>query len=321
MKIIDELLSKETKTVAITGHVRPDGDCIGSVLALWHYIRRIRSELQIDMYLETVPTRFEKLPGAEHICTSFEQEQVYDVMIALDSGDLDRIGLSVKYFATARETICIDHHISNLGYANKNFIQADAASTCEILFSMMEEKKFTKELAMCLYLGMAHDTGVFQYSNTTAKTMEMAAKLLDMGVEHTRLINETFYEKTYIQTQVLGRALMECILVCDGRCAVSVIKKKDMDFYGVSGSDMDGIVNQLQLIKGTEVAVFMYELEDRVFKVSLRSKDLVNVSTIATIFGGGGHVRAAGCTISGGYYDAINSLTRHIQEQLDHTNK
>ncbi len=318
MKKIDELLSSDVRTVAITGHIRPDGDCIGSVLALYHYIRKIRPEMQVDVYLEAVPKRFAKLPGVQVIQSSYDKEISYDLFFALDSGDLTRIGMADKYFSTAKNTICIDHHISNVGYAKDNYIKADAASTCEILFEMMKvEENLTKDIATCLYLGMIHDTGVFQYSNTTSATMTMAAKLLDMGVEHTKLINETFYQKTYIQTQVLGRALMECILVCDGKCAVSVMKKKDMDFYGIGSGDMEGIVNQLQLIKGTEVAIFMYELEERVFKVSLRSGEHVDVSKIATVFNGGGHIRAAGCTVAGGYYEVVNGLTMHIQEQLD----
>lgn len=317
MKKIDELLTLDVNAVAITGHIRPDGDCIGSVLSLYHYIGNSRPEIKIDVYLEEVPKRFAKLPGVQVIQTSYDKEIAYDLLFALDSGDLARIGMADKYFVTAKNTICIDHHISNVGYAKENYIKADAASTCEILFEMMKEEAFTKDIAICLYLGIAHDTGVFQYSNTTAATMRMAAKLLSMGVEHTKLINETFYEKTYIQTQVLGRALMECILVCDGKCAVSVMKKKDMEFYGIDGSDMEGIVNQLQLIKGTEVAIFMYEMEEKVFKVSLRSGEYVDVSRIATVFGGGGHIRAAGCTMAGGYYDVVNGLTMHIQEQLD----
>ena len=125
-----------------------------------------------------------------------------------------------------------------------------------------------------------------------------AAKLISYGFDFSRLIEETFYEKTYLQTQILGRALLESILFMDGKCVVSVIDRKTMDFYGASPQDLEGIVSQLRSIKGVECAIFMYETGVLEYKVSMRSGGLVNVSQIASYFGGGGHVRAAGCTMN-----------------------
>lgn len=317
MNRITEYIQEDAKRVAIAGHIRPDGDCIGAVLGLYHYLQTACPGISVDPYLQTVPERFAKLPGVEQISTSFDTQETYDVFFAVDCGDLDRLGPAADYFKTAKRTVCIDHHISNAGFADENVIGSDISSTCEILYSMMDDAKVTTDAAVCLYLGIAHDTGVFQYSNTSVKTMRLAADLLAHGFDHTKLIDETFYEKTYVQTQVLGRALMESILIFDKRCAVSVMKRREMEFYGIGPDSMEGIVNQLQLIRGVELAIFLYEIEPQKFRVSMRSSGNVDVSVVAALFGGGGHKRAAGCTVVGGYHDVLNNLTLHIQNQMD----
>ena len=163
---------------------------------------------------------------------------------------------------------------------------------------------------------MVHDTGVFQYSCTSPETMRIAAKLMEKGIPFTKIVEESFYEKTYVQNQILGRCLMESILLMDGKCVIGVVKKKMMDFYHVEPKDLDGIVQQLRIIKGVEVAIFIYEVKPQEFKVSLRSKGKVNVNEVASYFGGGGHVLAAGCTFHGSVYDVMNNLLEIIEKQL-----
>ena len=167
-------------------------------------------------------------------------------------------------------------------------------------------------------MGIVHDTGVFQYSCTSPETMEIAAELMRKGINGSEIIDKTYYEKTYIQNQILGRALLESMLIMEKRCIVSVIRQRSMKFFQAQPSDLEGIVSQLRLTKGVEVAIFLYEIEPQKFKVSLRSKGVVAVSMIAKHFGGGGHVRAAGVTMSGSSYDVINNITARIALQLDH---
>ena len=155
---------------------------------------------------------------------------------------------------------------------------------------------------------MVHDTGVFQYSSTSPETMRIAGELMKTGFNFSKIIDESFYQKTYIQNQVMGRVLAESILLLDGKCIIGYLKKKDLDFYGVEGKDLDGIVSQLRLTEGVEVAMFLYELETQNFKVSLRSNGKIDVSKIAVYFGGGGHMRAAGCDLQGSVYDVINNM-------------
>ncbi len=174
-----------------------------------------------------------------------------------------------------------------------------------------------RDIAMAIYTGIIHDTGVFQYSNTTPSTMEKGARLISYGFDFSRLIQETFYQRTYLQAQIMGRALMESIRFMEGRCIVSAVDQKTMDFYNVEPKDFEGIVNQLRNIKDVDCAIFMYQTGVQEYKVSLRSSDKVDVAEVAAYFGGGGHARAAGCTLKGNFYDCVNNLSLHISKQLE----
>ena len=306
---------EEAKTIAISGHVRPDGDCTGSTLALAQYIRDNYSEKSVQVYLEPIQEKFSFLSGADKISNSTSNEQ-YDLFICCDCGDLDRLGEFANLYESANDTICIDHHISNDGFGMSSVIDPTGSSTCELLFGLMECEKISKETAEALYLGIVHDTGIFKHSNTTKKTMIVAGELLEKGVDHSRLIDETFYTRTYLQNQLLGRALAESTRILDGKVIFSVFSKSMMNFYGCVPSDLDGIIDQLRVTKGVEVAIFLYETEAQQYKVSMRSNHDVNVSSIAKTYGGGGHVKAAGCTMSGTMHDVINNLTGHIAAQL-----
>ena len=241
----------------------------------------------------------------------------YDLFICLDCGDLERLGFSAPLFETARHTLCIDHHVSNPGFAQENHIVPDASSTSELVYYLLDKERVGLETAEALYVGLSHDTGVFQYSCTAPSTLRAAAELLEIGVDAPKLIRETFYEKSYAQHQVLGRALLESILFLDGKCIASYIREREMKFFGVDRSDLDGIASQLRNTKGVEVAIFMDESRPNAYKVSLRSGELVDVSVIARYFGGGGHRRAAGFTLTGTPYDVINNLSRRIELQLE----
>lgn len=313
-KILEEL--NRTDRIAVTGHERPDGDCVGSVMALYLYLKKMLPEAVVDAYLEKPSPVFDCIDGIEELKTDCPEDICYDVCIVIDTS-ADRIGAAKKYFDTAKKTINIDHHITNAdGCGTVNYIKPDASSASELVYELLEEKDLDASIAKAIYIGIAHDTGVFQYSNTTPHTMEVAAKLIGYGFDFPRIIDQTFYEKTYWQTQILGRALLESIRFMDGSCVVSMVDRKTMAFYQVTPQDLDGIVSQLRSIKGVECAIFLYELEQQTYKVSMRSNGKVDVAKVAAYFGGGGHVRAAGCTMRGTYYDCINNLSLHIARQL-----
>ncbi len=309
------------RTVALGGHVRPDGDCVGSCMGLYLYLREQYPFLDIDVYLEKIPESFHILQGTSDIRheISGEVNPIYDLFICLDCGDSTRLGFSAPLFEEAGETLCIDHHVSNQSFANFNYIVPDASSTCELVYNLLDVDKISLACAECLYVGMAHDTGVFQYACTAPETMEAAAQLWRKGVDGNNLICHTFYEKTFVQSQILGQALLESMLVLDRKCIVSYVTAKELRFFEAVPADLDSIVSQLRNTKGVEVAIFLYELQFREFKVSLRSSDKVDVSRVAKYFGGGGHVRAAGLTMKGTAHDVITNILEQVALQLEET--
>lgn len=304
------------RTVAIAGHVRPDGDSTGACIGLWNYIRDHFPQIQADIWLEKPDEKFSLLDGYEAIRQAGEEKEAYDLFVAVDCASYDRLGDAKTYFDGAKKTVCVDHHISNPGFAEVNVIDADASSTCEVLCRMMDPEKISVRTAAALYTGIAHDTGVFQYSCTSPDTMRMAAMLMEKGIDYTTILEETFYKKTYRQNQILGKALLESMRILDGRGIVSVVRRKELVFFGVTPIDLDGIVSQLKMTEGVEVAIFLYETDNLEYKVSLRSRNTVDVSEVASYFGGGGHVRAAGVTMKGTFHDIVNNLTLHIEHQL-----
>lgn len=311
-----ETMIDQAGKIVILGHVNPDGDCVGSCLAVYNYIKEWDSSKAVTVRLERAPSKFSYLSGFDAIETE-AGEETYDLCICLDSSDEERLGDFKSCFDRSAKTICIDHHITNCGYAQENVIDGHASSACEVVYGQLDESRISKRVAECIYTGIIHDTGVFKYSNTSRKTMEIAGRMMEKGIDFGTIIDGSFYKKTYMQSQILGRALLESITFLDGRCIFSVVRKKDMDFYGVEKSDLDGIVDQLRVIDGIECAIFLYETGIHQFKVSLRSNSIVDVSRIAAYFGGGGHVRAAGCTMSGSVHDVVNNLSAHIAEQLE----
>ena len=341
---------ENAKRIGISGHIRPDGDCVGSCLAMWQYLTNNLPNAKVTVFLEKPADIFNEIKGYDEIDSTFlgtagvkideigayeknlglnseedkadpakgedgDAQNRFDVFFALDCG-AERLGEAEKFFYMADKKINIDHHISNQGTDDINLVRPEVGSVCEVVYELMDKKLIDKDIAMALYIGIIHDTGVFQYSNTRPETLQIASHLITFGFDFPRLIEETFYQKTYVQSQIMGRTLMESIRFMDGQCIVGVIEKKTMDFYGVNTKDLDGIVNQLRNIKGVHCAIFMYESGVLEYKVSMRSDDKVDVSQVASFFGGGGHKRAAGCTMKGTLHDCVNNLSLHIAKQL-----
>lgn len=320
---------ENAKRIAITGHTNPDGDCVGSTLALWQMLKRLFPKKECVVFLEKPAPIFEFIEGYDQIICVDEgltlPEKVvstpFDLMFVMDTV-IERTGNAQQVIEEAKKVINIDHHISNPGQGDLNVVKTDACACAEVLYELIDFNKQYKEamdqaVAMTIYTGIIHDSGVMQYSNTTPRTLRIVAELIEYGFDFPALIEETFYEKTYIQTQILGRALLEAFPIMDGKCMVSMVDRKTMAFYGADKKDLSGIVNHLRNMKGVEVAIFMYELESQKFKVSLRSRGTVDVAKVSTFFGGGGHVRAAGCTLSGSFYDVINNISAQIELQLE----
>lgn len=316
MNILNEVTG--CKTIAISGHIRPDGDCIGSVMAMYLYLKKNLKDVKIIPMIETPAPIFNCISGIENIVTSFNPEvDVFDAFIGLDSSTTDRYGDALRFFETAKKTIIIDHHISNGGFGDVSYIDPKASSACELVFDTFDKELIDEDIAKALYIGIIHDTGVLQYSNVSPKTLKTVASLIEFGFDFSALIDSTFYEKTFVQNKMLAEGLMISELLCDGKFIVAKIDQKTMDKYNATTHDLDGIVNQLRYTKGVEVAIFMYELSDNVYKVSLRSNGLIDVSAVSLVFDGGGHKKAAGFSLEGEYESCVKKVVDELLKQLN----
>lgn len=297
---LESIISNAT-SIGISGHVRPDGDCVGSCLGLYHYISTYFSDKEVGIYLEEIPEKFRFLKGVDVISHVADETKVYDVYFILDCGSAERIGFAEMMYRNAKKQCCIDHHVSNTGVGDNIYVVPTASSTSELVYNLLDTEKITKEIAECLYLGISHDTGVFQYSNVAPSTMRAAAVLLETGIAASKIIEDTYYEKSYLQNQMLGKAFLESELHLDNRCIAYGLSYEEMQRYGVKTSDLEGIVSQMRNTQGVDTAVFMYALSEIEYKISLRTNDNVDASIIAVKFQGGGHKKAAGFNLEGSY--------------------
>lgn len=310
-----EMIS-EASTIAILGHTSPDGDCVGSCLGLYNYIIEHFPGTRVQVYLEEFSSDFMFLSGAKLVSHDDSKDVCYELCISLDCGDTLRHGGFGRYFETAKKTICIDHHISNQGFGDFCKVDTEASSTAEAVYKFLEDKNLSQNCAEALYMGIVHDTGVFKHNCTSRKTMETAGALLSCGARSDYVIDHTFYNKTFVQNKLLGRALENAALYLGGRVIVSLLTLEDFQELGAQKLDTDGIVDQLRITEGVEAAVFVYQQEDNVYKYSLRSNGAVNVSMIACRLGGGGHIRAAGVQVTAAYKETLDTILKEIEAQL-----
>ena len=309
-------LVRDASTVAVSGHVRPDGDCVGACLGLWNYLRKTMPEVRVDVYLGTYASSFSFMNGEDRILHEPSDED-YDLFISLDAAAQDRLDVFGPMFERAGRRIVIDHHETNRGYGEENLIEGGASSTCELLYTLLDERQIDRDCARCLYLGIVHDTGVFKYPSTTLRTMTIAGRLLEkMGKGDAQfIIDETFNAKSFAQNKALGVALGSAYLELDGKLIIAAVTRSQRKALGLSAQDLDGVIDQLRITRGTEAAAFFYALEDDVYKVSLRSQH-ISISGLAASHGGGGHEHAAGFDMKGPWQEAAKIITEEIKELI-----
>lgn len=312
-------LCKDAGSIGISGHIRPDGDCIGSTCGLWQFLKKVFPEKRIDIRLEKPADIYDFIPGVKEI-VSDEEDIVYDVFFVIDSVP-DRIGAAEGYYNHAKVKVNIDHHITNPGCGDAFYVDANASSASELIYDLIkvadpEDKYMDAALAETIYLGIIQDCGVFQYSNTSPKTLRIAAELISYGFDFSKLIDETFYERTCVQNRVLGFALTNCKLCLNHAFIYCIMSRADMDALHAGDHDFEGVVSQLRYTKGVKIAALLHQTLAGDYKVSMRSGGAVDVSLVAAAFGGGGHVRAAGCTLNGSHEEMAEQLITEIQKQL-----
>ncbi|MCR5294973.1 MAG: bifunctional oligoribonuclease/PAP phosphatase NrnA [Lachnospiraceae bacterium] len=317
MKRLNDLLDHSVKTMAIAGHISPDGDCVGSTTALYQYILAWYPWISVSLYLEKPKDALLFLNGLSEEVFKEPLPETVDLFVSCDVSSVDRLGNGAALFGLARKTLCIDHHVSNPDFADVNIVEGDSPSCAEVLFRLFEEDKITPGIAESLAVGMIHDTGVFQYSNVRPETFQIASKLLSMGVPFSEIIDKSFNERTLIQNRILGYALMKEELLLSGRVAACTLTQEEMSRFGAVKTDLDAIIAHLRETEGCLAAVFGREKDPGVFKLSLRSNSgKLDVSKVALAFGGGGHLKAAGCTIEGTADAVLKAIVGAIGKEL-----
>lgn len=314
-QIIEEI-NKSSK-IAITSHLAPDGDNVGSSLALCLALKKL--DKQVDFILDdSIPEVYRFLTGAKEVKrhTSFADLN-YDLVIAMDCGDLDRIG-NVKMLTEKTRLINIDHHISNTFFGDINLVEDKASATAEIAYKLIKSLGvfIDKDIATCIYTGIVTDTGMFQYSNTSEETHSIAAELIIAGVSPSDIFNKVYQNSPKEKVLLMKEALQSLEFYFRNRVTCISITKRQMDAISKEELDTEGVVNLARDIADVEVAIFLKEKEPGIFKASLRSKSSVDVCAIAKVFGGGGHIRASGCTIEGELEQVKELILREVQKHI-----
>ena len=297
----------------ISTHVNADGDAISAVLVCAAILKKLGKTHRIVVHDPVPDERYRFLPGFGEI-HSFEQTPEpapFNVLLALDVPTMDRIGDVVRLLAEGASVLVVDHHESNEAFGEVNFVRAEVSSTCELLYEVISELKlpFDKEIATCLFTGIAFDTGGFRFSNTSGAALRIAAEMVDRGVRPDRIADAVFHRRSYEATQLLGQALNAIELHLNG-------KVSSIYLPGERSKDTEGFINYALFIDGVEVAFFIKEEEQGHFRVSFRSKNQIDVNRIAGRFGGGGHRKAAGCRIKGQVEEVKSLVLEEIARYL-----
>lgn len=313
---LNELLSR-AGSVAIIGHIRPDGDDVGSCLALYNYIKKSFAPARLRVFMEEGPAKFGFLASFNEISHKLRtDDKAFDLVITSDVSTPERLGEFGVLLDDAKNSICIDHHKSNPGFCEFNEVRPESSSTCEVVYELIDETKIDKDIAECLYTGIINDTGVFKYSSTSKRTMEIAGTLMSFGLDCEDIIDKSFYSKSFNTIKAWGYAYENAVISEDGRCIYTIFTWKDMKRFHIGSIELDGISSELRNVDTVEFSMLIYQNGENEFKVSMRSKDFVDVSVIGALYNGGGHAHAAGCTCNGEPEKIAEEILAEVRKQL-----
>ncbi|MBX7384820.1 DHH family phosphoesterase [Clostridium chauvoei] len=311
-----------SKKVGITYHASPDGDAVGSALALLNALRKLNKNAYL-ISKDTLSDNLKFLPLAEEATGEVDTPtEDTTTVVVLDCGNFERISANLKSFKG--KIINVDHHISNDYYGDENYVDDKAAATAEIVFELLEcmginfeeQNKENLNIGQCLYTSLVTDTGAFRHSNVTFRTHTIAAKLKKIGVNNTLIHQNIFDNKSFEKVRLIGKALNNMELLLDKKVALIQIPKSYAEELGIELQDTSDIISYGLQIKGVEVAILIKEIENG-SKASLRSKSDFDVRNIAENLGGGGHIKAAGITLKGICMDeAKDRILEQIEKEL-----
>ena len=311
-------LLEQSNSIAVIAHVNPDGDSIGSILSLGLALKKLYKNVDI-LLNDEFPGRFKYLPGVHHIKKHDSEVKGYDLVFALDCGDVNRLGDSVSLVANSNTVVNIDHHVSNDSFGNINFVEVEASSTCEIVYKVIKEIlsiEIDKDIATCLYTGIVSDTGSFKYDNTSPYTLRVAADLMELGIDTGEISHYLYHNNSLNSILFLAAILKNMEILLDGKVAIITMTLDDIKSFDVQHEEMEGLINYCRDIEGVEVAVSLREMENNTTKASFRGKTYFDVNQLASKFGGGGHKKASGATITNNLIEAKKLILQHIEKMI-----
>lgn len=286
---------ENSKSIVIFTHEKPDGDAIGSSLAVYEALKKIGKN--VEVVIPNFPDTYKFLPYSDEAILEPTLEK-YDLAIALDCGDIKRLDDPKSTFEKCETRVNIDHHTSNGMFGDLNFVDPVSPACAQIVTTIFEyfNIEITTEMATCLITGIITDTGGFRYEGVTSETFEIASNFLQKGVKISKIYRDSLSSVSRAKFEARKLATNRTEFLENGKIAYTYITKEDMKNLGVDQNDLDGIVENGRDVDGVEVSLFLYE-NDKGFKASLRSSNYVNVADICLLFNGGGHIKAAGCTL------------------------
>ncbi len=306
------------ENITLTAHVNPDGDSIGSSLALANFLKESLNKDVTVLIDSTVSSSFKFLPNFDKIKTDTSDVKKLELLITLDCGNKDRLALSEALIDSADYVINIDHHVTNTLFGDLNFLDTKSSSTGEVIYELISRLGFdvSKETAACLYTSISTDTGSFKYTNTTSRTHVIASKLLEKGID-LETINIELYQNTSLEkTKLLMEGINQLTLLKDNTVGISAITNEILDKFNAKTQDTEPIVDFIRNIDVVQLACVIRPIDENSSKVSMRAKKNIDVSKIALVFGGGGHAKAAGCTINADVLGAKEIITKEILNYL-----
>lgn len=316
MTTIDQILKciKKSKNIVIVTHENPDGDAVGSSLAMYHALKGLKKN--VDIIIPEYAKCFNELPGIDEVIK--ESDKVYDLAISLDAATDKLLNVWVKYFREADQRIVIDHHSTNTMFGDINYVDLSAPACAQVVYMLIKHYrwKITPEIGTCIMAGIITDTGGFQYSGVSKDTFNIAAELLDVGVNISKVYKKVFDTKTKSSFELRRIAIDRMEFLEDGKIAFTYVTNEDERKVNAGVGDYEGIVSEGRSVEGVEVSIFLHELKNGEFKISLRSNSYVNVSDVCIMFGGGGHIRAAGAKMTADPLVIRDKVVNEVKRQL-----
>lgn len=316
MSTLDNILEEINKaeTIVILTHENPDGDAIGTGLALYNALKDYGKNP--DIIIPEYPRTFDFLPGVDEIKKESNIEK-YDLAISVDCATIKMLNGFANYFENAKVKVSIDHHSTNTMFGDLNYVSPDAPACAQILLVVLEyfKMEITKDIGTCILTGIITDTGGFKYATVTSETFEFVAWLLNKGINVSKIYRKVLQVKTKANFELTRMAMERLEFFEDGKVAFTYITKEDEEKVNAETGDHEGIVEVGRDIEGVEVSIFLRET-DKGCKVSMRSNEYVNVSDVCILLGGGGHVHAAGATMQCGLDQAKEKVLRQVKAVL-----